>query len=117
MIRAAADENFNGIVIETLCKRLNELDVIRIQDTAIYKAADSIVLEWAASENRVLLTHDANTLISDAYERVRQELPMPGVIEVSTAIPIRQAVDELELMIGAGKPEDFANQVKYVPIH
>lgn len=34
------------------------LDIVRVQDTAIAQAADPVVLEWAANEDRILLTHD-----------------------------------------------------------
>ena len=42
---------------------------------------------------------------------------MPGIIEVKRGrVSIGQAIDELEIAIGAGKPEDFENQVRYIPI-
>jgi hypothetical protein len=50
------------------------------------------------------------------YERVRTGLPMPGIIEIKRNISIGQAIDELELMIGAGIPEDFKNLVRYIPM-
>jgi len=43
-------------------------------------------------------------------------LLMPGVIEVHQATPIGLAIDQLELMIGASTPADFADQVRYIPI-
>lgn len=30
--------------------------------------------------------------------------------------PIGAVIDDLEVTIGAGTPEDFENQVKYIPI-
>lgn len=116
LIRLAADENFNGKVIDGLRQRLPDLNVIRIQDTAIYQAPDTRVLAWTASENRVLLTHDANTLIGNAYRRVEQGLAMPGVIEVANDLPIGSAIDELEYVISVGRPEDFADLVTYIPL-
>jgi hypothetical protein len=41
---------------------------------------------------------------------------MPGIIEIKRNISIGQAIDELELMIGAGIPEDFKNLVRYIPM-
>lgn len=115
-MRIAADENFNGKVLRGLQQRLPDIHVIRIQDKALYGATDPDVLAWCAQDKRILLTHDVETLVNDAYECVRQGLPMPGVIRVSTTVTIGEAIDDLELLIGAGEPDDFTNQVKHVPI-
>jgi predicted nuclease of predicted toxin-antitoxin system len=77
-MRFAVDENFNGKILNKLRERLPELDMVRVQDTPLYGAPDDVVLAWAATENRVLLTRDVQTLVNDAYDRVRAGLPMPG---------------------------------------
>lgn len=115
-MRFATDENFNGKVLDGLCTRLPDIDIVRIQDTELYSAPDPDVLAWAAQEGRILLTHDVQTLVNDAYNRVKARLPMPGVIRVSTTISIGEAIDDLEIMIGAGQPPDFENQVRHIPI-
>jgi hypothetical protein len=38
-----------------------------------------MVLDWAAQENRILLTHDITTITRYAYERVQNGQGMPGV--------------------------------------
>jgi predicted nuclease of predicted toxin-antitoxin system len=58
MIRFLLDENFNGKIVRGLRARRADLDMIRIQDTALYGADDRTILAWAAREGRVLLTHD-----------------------------------------------------------
>lgn len=62
MIRFLADENFNGAVLRGLKRRIPDIDIIRVQDTEYYRAADPDVLAFAASEMRILLTHDINTI-------------------------------------------------------
>jgi hypothetical protein len=77
-MRFAAAENFNGHVFDGLKKRLAELDIIRVQDTYLYGAPDSELLEWLASETHILLTHDVKTMPRFVYERIDAGLPMPG---------------------------------------
>lgn len=115
-MRFLADENFNNTVLSALRGVLHDIDLVRVQDTEIYQAADPDVLAWAAKENRILLTHDVQTMIKFAYDRVRHGLVMPGVIEVYDRLPIGQVVEELSILIGAGTASDFENQVKYVPV-
>ena len=113
-MRFAADENFNGDVLDGLRKRLPDVDIVRVQDTDMVGAPDPKLLEWLAGENRILLTHDVQTMPGYAYERVRAGLPMPGVIEVNDKLPVGLAIEELEVTIGAGNPEDFENRVYFV---
>ena len=115
-MRFVTDENFNRKILDELCQRLPDLDVVRVQDVGLTSAPDPDVLAWAAQEGRILLTHDVQTLVNDAYERVKQGLPMPGVIRVSTTVSIGTVLYDLEVLIGAGTPEDFDNQVKHVPV-
>lgn len=115
-MRFATDENFDGRILEGLRARLAQLDIIRIQDTEMYQSADPELLSWLAEEKRILLTHDVRTMPRYVYERVHSGQAVPGVIEVHRSTSIGQAIDELEIMIGAGEAKDFENQVKYIPI-
>lgn len=49
-------------------------------------------------------------------DQVARSLPVPGVIAVHRDTPLGQAVDELEIMLGASAPEEFPDQVRHVPI-
>ncbi len=116
-MRFVADENFDSHVVTGLRIAMPGFDIIRIQDTEISGRPDPIVLEWAAKEERILLTHDVQTMPNYAYDRVRANLPMPGVIEIAEELSIGEAIAELSIMIGASTADEFENQVKYVPIH
>ena len=67
MLRLAADENFNSDIVRGLLRRKPGLDIVRIQDVGLSGADDPTVLEWAAREGRVLLTHDVTTITRYAY--------------------------------------------------
>lgn len=115
-MRFATDENFDGRILNGLLIRLPDLDIVRVQDTEMHKSPDDKLLRWLADEGRILLTHDVRTMPRFVYERVRVGQPVPGVIEVHKDTPIGVAIDELEIAISAGTPEDFENQVHYIPM-
>src|SRR5262249_32739631 len=112
--RLASDEDFDGDVIRGLRRRLPGLDLVRVRDAGLSGALDADVLEWAARENRVLLTHDFDTLIGHAWDRVRAGLPMPGVVAVLQGMPSGRVSGELELFAGASEEGEWANQVLFV---
>lgn len=113
-MRFAADENFDGRILDGIRRRLPDLDIVRIQDTEMYGASDAEMLEWVAQEGRILLSRDVQTLIDDAYDRVKRGLPMPGVIIVQMDAGIGKAIEALEIAIVAGRESDFENQVAHV---
>jgi len=63
MLLLVEDENFNNDILRGLLRRNSSLDIVRIQDVGLTHAPDLDVLERAALENRVLLTHDRNTIL------------------------------------------------------
>jgi hypothetical protein len=116
MLLLAADENFNNNIIRGVLRRNPHLDIVRIQDVGLSGASDEAVLEWAAREGRVLFTHDVSTLTRYAGDRVKAGLPMPGVFEVSRAIPVRTAIEDILLLAELSLPGEWEGQIGYLPL-
>jgi predicted nuclease of predicted toxin-antitoxin system len=95
MLKLLADENFHGDIVKGLRRHYPELDVVRVQDVGLSGIEDPHILEWAAQEGRILLTHDVRTITHFAYERVRVGQPMPGILEVPRWLPMGQAIEEI----------------------
>jgi hypothetical protein len=116
MLRLAADENFNARIVRGLVRRAPDLDVVWVQDVGLAGVDDRIVLQWAADQGRVLLTHDVTTMTRWAYERMAAGQPMPGLIEVSSRAPIGEVIEELLLLALGGVPSDVDQQIVYLPL-
>ena len=116
MVRFVADENFNNNIVRGLLRRKPDLDIVRVQDVGLSGADDPTVLEWAAQEERVLLTHDVTTMTRYAYERVQEGRLMPGVFEVSRAVPIGRAIEDLLLLAECSLDGEWEEQVRYLPL-
>ena len=114
-MRFLADENFNGAILRGLVRRLPELDIVRVQDVGLKNTDDPVILEWAANEERILLTHDVATITMYAYERINQNLSMAGVIEVIATAPTGKIIDDLEIFICCSQPEEYESQVIFIP--
>jgi hypothetical protein len=92
MLRLVSDENFSGDIVRGLFRRLAKLDLVRVQDVGLTQTPDLDILEWAASQGRVLLSHDVSTVPPAAYRRVGEGKPTPGVFIVPDRMPIGQAI-------------------------
>ena len=73
MLRFAADECLNLNIVDELRRRNPDIDVVTVQERNLRGQPDSVILEWAASEGRILLTRDANSLCGLAYQRYGTE--------------------------------------------
>lgn len=116
MLRLAADENFNRNIVRGLLRLKPDLDIICIQDVGLTAADDPTILEWAAGQNRLLLTHDVSTITRYAYERVQEDLPMPGVFEVSRKVPVGPAIEDILLIAECSLENEWEGQVRYLPV-
>lgn len=115
MLRLLSDKNFNGHVVSGLLERRPDLDLVRVEDVGLQQVEDSLILEWAAMENRVLLTHDKKTMPKFVNERVRGGLPMPGILIVHK-MTVAKAIEEILIAALCGNENDFRDQVQFLPL-
>ena len=116
MLKFAVDENFNGKILRGLWRRNPDLDIVRIQDMEIAGAVDPVVLAWAAREQRIVMSHDVNTLTGFAYERTRKNLSMPGLFEVDPNASFREIIDDILLLAECSLEGEWEGQVLYIPL-
>src|SRR2546421_11512015 len=116
MLRLATDEDFNNRILRGLLRLRPGLDIVRVQDAGLTGRGDAEVLEWAAREGRVLLTHDVMTMKQYVDERVAAGLPMPGVFEVSQQTPIAQAIEDILLIAECSLDDEWEGQIRFLPL-
>jgi predicted nuclease of predicted toxin-antitoxin system len=116
MLKLAVDEDFDNDLVRGLLRRKPELEILRVQDVGLSGASDPTVLNWAAQENRILLTHDVNSMTKHAYERVVAGQPMSGVFVVRQAAPFGVVIEDILLLIEASSDQEWQGQVRYLPL-
>ncbi len=116
MIPFAADENFNGNIVRGLRQRLPGVSIVTVQEAGLLGATDQKVLQWAASEGRVLLTHDLNTMTAEAYDLIEAGKRVPGVFVVHRETRLHVVIEDLVLVATCSKPGEWQDQVRYIPL-
>jgi hypothetical protein len=115
-MRFLADENFNNEIIRGLKRRVPEVDITRVQDTELAGEPDTLVLEWALQHDFIVLTHDVNTMRGYFYERVKAELPVPGLFLVHGTKPVGEVIEALELIVLASDESEWQGEIRYLPL-
>ncbi len=111
-----ADENFDNTIIRGLLRRQPNIDIVRVQDVGLSGKDDPTVLEWAAQEKRILMTHDVATITRYAYERVAASKSMPGVIEVTSDATIGRVIEDILLLLSCSYEGELDGQIQYLPL-
>lgn len=116
MVRFLADENFNNQIVRGVLRQSPNVNIVRVQDVGLSETDDPRVLEWAAQQGRVVLTHDVATMTRFAYERIQAGLSMPGLFEVSRRVPVGLAIEEILLLAECSLEKEWEGQVRFLPL-
>ena len=115
MIRFLADENFDNEIVRGVRRRVSEAEFLRVQDTELAGKSDPMILEWAARHGYIVLSHDVNTMRGFFYDRVKADLPVPGLFLIHGTKPIGEVIDALELILLVSDEAEWQGRIEYVP--
>jgi predicted nuclease of predicted toxin-antitoxin system len=116
MLRLQSDADVPGPLIDGLRQRHPAIDLVRAQEVGLRTAPDPIVLEWAATEGRIVISRDKRSLIKHANDRVLAGLPMPGVFLLRKRVASGQLIDEIILLDGVSEQWEWRDQVTWIPL-
>ncbi len=116
MTKFLADENFNNQIVRGVLRQNPDIDLVRVQDVNLSGFDDPTVLDWAAKQERIVLTHDVATMITFAYQRIQVGLSMPGLFEVSRRVPVGLAIEEIILIAECSLEGEWEGQVRFLPL-
>lgn len=114
--RFLADENIDPALVLGLKRRVDGIDIVRVQEVGLRTLDDPTILQWTADEGRVLISKDVKTLPTFAHERIAAGLAMPGVLVLHSTVSMTAAIDDLALIAGATDADEWADRVVYLPL-
>jgi predicted nuclease of predicted toxin-antitoxin system len=116
MNRFLADEDFKSGILNGLKRRIPNLDIVRVQDVRLRTFRDSVILQFAASENRIVLTHDVGTMETHARARILARKPMPGLFLIHQDLPIGQAIEAVAVIVLCSPDDEWHNRIEHLPL-
>src|SRR5437868_6897758 len=111
MLRLASDADVRGEIIRGLKLRFPSIDLVRALDALPEGTPDPAVLAWAASENRILITNDRNTMTGFAYQRLGEGEPVPGLIVTTNHQAAGSAIDDIGLIAECMQEDEIRARV------
>lgn len=116
MLKLLVDEHIARKLVQGLLRKEPRLDVVRVQEVGLRRALDPDILEWAASEGRVLVTFDVKTVPAAAYSRAAEGQHMPGVFAITESTPLGVVIEQLLVLAIVSLPNEWEGQVVYLPL-
>lgn len=115
MLRVFFDHDFNHKIIRGLTKKIPDLDFVTPLELGNIDESDENHLAWAWQNQRVIISHDVNTMTDAANNRFENDESIFGLILVSQSIPIGEVIEELTVIISCSEENDFENLVVFLP--
>ena len=116
MIRLLTDENFNHDILRGLIRRVPHLDFVLVHDVGLTSQPDPMLLKWAASNHRSIMTQDVKTMRPYAEQLVAQGEPMAGLIVVPQSLPIGHSINNLELVVECYSQSEMRDRIVNLPL-
>jgi predicted nuclease of predicted toxin-antitoxin system len=116
MLRLVSDADVPGAIVRGLRRHQPDLDIVRVQEVGLRTADDSVLLAWAATEGRILVTRDRQTMIGTAYQRVTDGQPMPRLIVVHEDLGPGPAVEQIRMVAVCCTDEEMKDRVVFLPL-
>lgn len=113
-IRFQADYDFNKKIVRALRHRYPFMDFQGGHEAGFEGLHDEQVLEIAAREGRILVSHDVTTMPVHFASFISRQYS-PGVLLIPQSLPISIAIEELALIWGASEAEEYANLITWLP--
>ncbi len=114
-IRFQADNDLNFGIVTGVRRREPAIDFVSAQEAGLNGVADPDLLERAAREQRVLVSHDRRTIIPYFHDRLAAGKSGPGLLIASQSAPIGEVVDALIQVWSLAGELDLRDQVFYLP--
>lgn len=114
-IKFQADADLNEDIVTGVLRRVPEIDFQTATEAGLIGIPDENVLEIAANENRILVTHDRKTMPKHFAEFINNR-DCSGVLIISQKLEIKTAIEDLILIWAASEASEYINVIRELPI-
>lgn len=114
--RFLADEDLRGGLVSAVRRHGRDIDFSTVNDQGLQSIRDEQLLEFAWRNRWLIVSHDANTLISAVRRRIASGHGCRGVFLVKQHMPVRKFLEELRLIQHASTLEEWENVVEFLPL-
>lgn len=114
--RFLADEDLRSAIRSAVLRQEPRIHFATVRGMGWGGKSDDEVLELAAVQGLIVVSHDMRTMPAAAYARMARSATLAGLLLAPQTYPIRPLADELVLIWGASTAEEWVGRVEYLPL-
>jgi predicted nuclease of predicted toxin-antitoxin system len=115
-LRLQAGNDLKFAIVKAVRRREPAVDFLSAQESQLHGLiGDPEILEWAAAEGRVLVSHDRRTMLRHFHSRLVTGKSSPGLLIVAQGAPIADVVEALVVLRAVADREELRDQALHVP--
>ena len=114
-IRFQADADLNQIIVLATVRREPSIDFQTAGAAGLAARNDQEVLEVAARDGRLLVTHDQKTMPRHFAEFITRATS-PGLLVIPQHLSVATVVEDLRLIWFITEAEEWINRVSFLPL-
>ncbi len=112
------DENVGESLRKGLHTHYPDIVVWRIGDPAAppIGTVDPAILIWCEAHDFTLITNNRGSMPNHLRDHLASGHHFPGMFALNTKMSLAETIEELALVWGASTPEEYADQINYLPL-
>jgi hypothetical protein len=112
------DENLTPRLKKALLKQEPEMVVLRIGDICAppLQTSDPDILVWCEAKGFFLVTNNRASMPVHLRDHLAAGRHVPGIFVLKPDATTPQIIDELILIWQAAKPDEYKDQLQYIPL-
>jgi hypothetical protein len=114
-IRFLADADLNHAIVKGVRGREPALDLMSAAEAHPEGLSDLEVIVFAASQGRILISHDTSTLPTHFIGHLRTGGSSPGVFLVRQRVSCGEPIEALLTIWSASNAAEWVDQIYYLP--
>jgi hypothetical protein len=89
---------------------------VRVRDAGLHSRSDAAVLDYAAREGLIVVSHDVNIVPAHAYACIREGKPMAGLFMVQQRESVGAVIEDLVAIWALSEAVEWRDQVCFLPL-
>ena len=114
-LRLQADADLRYSIVKAVRQREPNIDFASAMDSRLEGIDDAEILERAAQQERILVSHDRRTMLAHFRARLKTGKSSPGLFVVSQGVSLQAVVNSIVLVWAASEPLEWRDQVHHLP--
>ncbi len=116
IVRFLADEDRDSDIIAALRSSEPSIDILDVKKEGLRGAKDSVLLDIAEEQGRIVISHDRRTMTRHFRERMSKGKSNPGLFIVPQRLAVGEIVESLLLVWTASNAAEWDGQIVYLPL-